>query len=99
MQKVKYELVFCKKGASLGKEPLRSFVLDVLNGFGGLSLLSNVLVHCLGGNRIEVCASKECVGMVHGALVMCGKYQDVNCCFRECTVPALSDAKDTDKRI
>lgn len=88
MQKVRYELEFCKRTATLGRELLKTFVMDTLREFGGLSLLSNVLVSCPEPNVVEVAMPKECVNLVHSALTMCGRYQNTACCFKEC--PLLS---------
>lgn len=87
MQKVRYGLEFSKRTASLGRESLKTFVVDTLREFGGLSLLSNVLVSCPEANMVEVTMPKECVNLVHSALTMCGRYQDTACCFKECSSP------------
>lgn len=85
MQKVEYELVFLKKTAGLSKKLLKDFVTDILKGFGGLDLLSNILVSCPEGNKVEISVSRECLSLMHSALVMCGSYQGVSCCFRQCS--------------
>lgn len=79
----KYRLRLVKKSAKLNKLQLSAFVKNTLKDFGGNSLLSNVFLSCSDDNVAEIKTDKDNIGAVHGALLLCGQYKDIRCCFRE----------------
>ena len=78
-----YKIQFLKRTAKLSKEATKTFVLDILKEFGGLSLLSNVNVISTEESLFKVNCEKESVKEVEAALVTCGSYQEMKCCIRE----------------
>jgi len=83
MPVVKYRLGLAKKTARIGRAGLDAFVREALREFGGRSLLSNIALACNDDNTLEIEADKDSLCMVHGALVLCGTYRGIGCCFRE----------------
>lgn len=82
MQVLKYEVIFEKKSAKIKDQKLNEFTCEILKNFGGLSLLSNIKISSSLNNRIELSVEDESVNLVHTALIMCGRWNSINCCFR-----------------
>ena len=83
MPVLKYRLCLAKKTARISRENLGGFVKETLREFGGCSLLSNVSLSCNDDNTFEARTDRDSLHIVHGALVLCGAYKDIGCCFRE----------------
>lgn len=80
----KFKLVFIKKSAKLSKEALQLFVLEIIRAFGGLSLLSNLKISCYEDSTLSIEAlSKESMAEANVALILCGGYKEIECCFTQ----------------
>lgn len=76
-----FKIQFLKRTAKLNKDATKIFALEILKEFGGLSLLSNVVVSCLAENTFKVTCEKEVLSLVQAAFITCGSYQETKCCF------------------
>lgn len=82
MGSIKFELQFEKKSAKLNASALKIFVTETIKNFGGVSLISNCSIKTFEDNQIEINTDKDGEARVCAALIMCGRYNEIKCCFR-----------------
>lgn len=83
METMNYRICFLKRTAKLNKDALKTFAIEVLKEFGGLSLLSNLTVSALDENIFRVKCDKEIIKMVQASFITCGCYLENKCRFTQ----------------